>query len=478
MQRTATLLLLALLSGCTLSGALKSDAVSYDDVIEETTDKFLVVNILRARDKAPLHFSDIPLIHESLQATASLSPTVPFGSSPAPSSTRKSATATVSVQSSPTFDLNHLDTKDFVTGIASPIDAKFVKYWLDRRLDPRIVLFLFFSSVDIIDTQNHVSIRIENAPRDSIPAAREELEWEHGNASSKAPPAPCRAKADFQRYMKLINQLPHLYAMAYTERQVVADDVAIKPGDLADFLALDQSKFDLAFDATTKKYTIYALSAAPKIALCSGPISITRDAGGKTGPKRSDLCARPLVDISSKSRAEAKDPETKKVYFAKDENSPTSFCSVFDGVTAELAPSLPAKASATQGDVHRKYELQFNIRSVGEMIQFLGDLLAYQDAIRPYMPSKRLNDPVTLNWCGDAPANAGEPCSEGGVLFTAAADPLTARFSGTYRTETFAIANSSLDDHSLEVLSVLHQLVDLNKSATDVKTTPFVQVIP
>jgi hypothetical protein len=33
-------------------------------------------------------------------------------------------------------------------------------------------------------------------------------------------------------------------------------------------------------------------------------------------------------------------------------------------------------------------------------------------------------------------------------------------------------------DHSLEVLSVVHQLVDLNKSATDLRLTPTVQVVP
>lgn len=33
-------------------------------------------------------------------------------------------------------------------------------------------------------------------------------------------------------------------------------------------------------------------------------------------------------------------------------------------------------------------------------------------------------------------------------------------------------------DHAIEVLGVLHQLVGLNKSATDVRATPTVQVLP
>ncbi|MBM2855128.1 MAG: hypothetical protein HW417_2056 [Steroidobacteraceae bacterium] len=33
-------------------------------------------------------------------------------------------------------------------------------------------------------------------------------------------------------------------------------------------------------------------------------------------------------------------------------------------------------------------------------------------------------------------------------------------------------------DHTLEILAVLHRLLGLNKSATDIRATPFVQVVP
>jgi hypothetical protein len=33
-------------------------------------------------------------------------------------------------------------------------------------------------------------------------------------------------------------------------------------------------------------------------------------------------------------------------------------------------------------------------------------------------------------------------------------------------------------DHTLEILGVLHQLVGLNKSATDIRSTPAVQLLP
>jgi hypothetical protein len=44
-----------LLSGCLGSAMVKTDAINFGDAIEETTNKLLVMNLLRARDKAPLH---------------------------------------------------------------------------------------------------------------------------------------------------------------------------------------------------------------------------------------------------------------------------------------------------------------------------------------------------------------------------------------------------------------------------------------
>jgi len=134
-MRAILILAIALaLSACSLpTAAVRSQVVSYDDAIEDVTNKLLVLNILRAKDKAPLHFDEIPSIHETIQATGSLAFTIPYGPRP-PQWTRNSVAPGLNLQVSPSFEIDHLDTKDFVTGLASPIDPKFVKYWLDRGL--------------------------------------------------------------------------------------------------------------------------------------------------------------------------------------------------------------------------------------------------------------------------------------------------------------------------------------------------------
>src|SRR5580700_4838403 len=125
-MRLAIMLTLAMsLCGCMASNTVvRSQAMSFDDIIEDTTDKLLVLNILRAKDKAPLHFDEIPSIHESITGTASVQAVWPFG--PLNKSVaRNTLTAGSGIQLAPSFELDNLATKDFVTGMSTPIDPKF-----------------------------------------------------------------------------------------------------------------------------------------------------------------------------------------------------------------------------------------------------------------------------------------------------------------------------------------------------------------
>ena len=103
--------------GCgAASSLIKSDTLAFNDVIEDTTNKFLVLNTLRARDKAPLHFADIPLLRESIEQTASLSYLNLLGPRVS-TQPRDSLTLGAGIRMSPSFEVNHLQSKDFNTGI-------------------------------------------------------------------------------------------------------------------------------------------------------------------------------------------------------------------------------------------------------------------------------------------------------------------------------------------------------------------------
>src|SRR5947208_2352888 len=117
MRGIGTVALSAALAGCSVnSSIIKSDATSFNEVIEDTTNRLLVLNVLRARDKAPLHFADIPVIRESITQYVTAS-TLQFLGSTKPTTVTDSANYGFAMQIVPSFEINHLDSKDFNTGI-------------------------------------------------------------------------------------------------------------------------------------------------------------------------------------------------------------------------------------------------------------------------------------------------------------------------------------------------------------------------
>jgi len=481
------------LVGCGVPArVIRDQSISYDDAIEDTTNQLLLLNILRAKDKAPLHFDTIPSIHESLQANAQLQAAIPFGPLNK-STTRDTATPEIGVQVSPSFEIDHLITKDFATGIASPIDPKFVKYWLDRGLDRRIVLLLFFSRAEITgrdDQGNLHTITIRNSPEEALDALDAQQSF---GAVAKA--LRCDTQSEFQRYLKLIDSLTTFTARYVTERRLLAKDLALDPKapfkDLATLASLDPTKFQWV-RTDNSHYSIYALSSAPKTVLCfaNEPVAM-----GSQAPSNRSACLQSVVESAATATAPSATPIPEPAIPVSVPTSPSSYCQVFNGfVQAADATRQPPAAAKSASSI------RLESRSVGEMIQFLGDLVAYQEALkqRTHTPQTqfRLNNPVTLGYCADEPDAVREAgCAD--VFFNLRHSTCDTRFGVHYRGGLWAVPNYTrhagsdcpgeematdspgpVKDHTLQVFAVVQQLVDLQQSATDILQTPYVQVLP
>jgi len=498
MHRILIVALLILLTGCGLSSVvIKSEAINFGDVIEDTTNKLLVMNVLRARDKAPLHFADIPVVRESFQQNVSVG-MLQFLGGRFPTQVSDSLTSVVGFQMTPSFEINHLHSKDFITGISSPIDPKVVKYWLDRGLDRRIALLLFFSAVEIVETRSPAgpvhSIRIANAPREAAEVIQRRQQPFGGPEALR-----CDAQSDFERYLKLFNTLRTFFAATYRERRLLA--TGVKAGDALDsknlqaFAGLDQSKVQLVYDPERSTYSLYSLSSEQKVAFCfyddaraaGGPAAQYEaiDSGPAATSRRS--CSQSVVDVGLETtslRARSPSPVFFSGAAAVSEASP--YCSIYNRFVGA------GMAGGAGPDGYPKLELRLYIRSVGEIFQFLGDLLQYQDEVRKFVDdnprlSLKLNSPVTFGYCGDK----SEPgCDD--IFLRLDGDSCNARFSLNYRDRDYHVGNynppgagaacgsaqTARKDHTLEILGVLHQLVGLNKSAADIRSTPAVQVLP
>jgi hypothetical protein len=499
MHRICGLVLCACLAGCGVTTSMiKSDALSFNDAVEDATNKLLVLNVLRARDKAPLHFADIPVIRESMQQNATLGYIDLLGGILG-TTTRNTRAATIGAQFTPSFEVTSLHSKEFNIGMTTPIDPKIVKYWLDRGLDRRIVLLLFFSAAEIIETVSEKgpinTMRIANSPRDAIDIIKARRQVFGGPDALR-----CDTQSDFERYLKLINTLSTFFAHTYRERRMLARglnlDVEKNAKNLQSFAALDQNKIQLVYDKGLKAYNVFAVSPESKVAFClfdagptgdpkAGDFEMMMMAGGPArGTKQS--CFQQVVEIPPEDSTRAQLPETPITFVAPAAlAAPSRYCAIYNRFTN----IVPVDKSVE----YPRRELRLHIRSVGEIFQFLGDLVHYQEQIKRFMDTNpqsgmKINTPVTFGYCADKPTPG---CDD--IFVRLDGDRCNARFTVTYRDRDYHVANHSptaeteaacgprlteRKDHTLEILGVMHQLIGLHRSAADLRQTPTVQVLP
>src|SRR5438046_2728474 len=93
------------LSGCSLlslAPVVSSNAIDYHDVVEDVTNDILITNILRARDRAPLHYASLSIMHGSTAGAVSLQATLPFGPLHGSSSRNSLQIGGISITNTPT----------------------------------------------------------------------------------------------------------------------------------------------------------------------------------------------------------------------------------------------------------------------------------------------------------------------------------------------------------------------------------------
>ena len=134
------LLVAASLAACSLSGTVGRHSVAYNSSVEAATDTVLVLNVLRARDRAPLHFTTIGAIHGAFSLFAGLGTDL--------SRLRDGLEPAVLAGSSPSFDVAPLDRQDFARGLLRPLEPGLFRLLSDRGVPDQVLLHLLVSRFD------------------------------------------------------------------------------------------------------------------------------------------------------------------------------------------------------------------------------------------------------------------------------------------------------------------------------------------
>jgi hypothetical protein len=441
-----------------LGEGISHQVLDYFQVNDLASNQIILLNILYARDGAPLHFSELSQVRGQLSASASASTTFPFSAiNHATMAPRDLATIGASVSSAPSFDIASLDTKDFTAGVMAPITPQTVKFFLDEGVDYRIVLMLFFSGVRRAGTSEMVL----NAPDDSrvlctvtphsFGSNSEVTDYRIIGANEAC--AKSNEISEFLAYLDTINHISRVYPVSVrTPAKPVGPPFSLAmSSNLRAITGIDPAKYKLV-RLPSGQYQMMTVPHNSMVVLCqengaSGQVlTVLSDADDAQLRVREDACS---------TRQSSDD----------------------DG-TGNMSP--PGKM-ITIGQTTGTYALE--LRSTLEVIRYVGQVQAYQEAETERHPT-RPERCVTLQYI---PYDASHATCSGDVLIHLLRNEppiFSSDVSVMYNGDRWSLPpprnceGQQSCDLSQETLSIISLLLNQNKSAKDLTSTPAVEVVP
>lgn len=240
-----------LLAGCTASSFMEMGVSDYRKMFSTTGDEQILVNILRARDSAPLHFTELQTLGASTQLSSSLQVTDPIGQ-PNGSTARASLQGTFGAQTTPTFSLSSLELQQFTQGLMNPVSPSVIQQLLEEGVDRRLIFLLFFSGITDGNDFYLNNIRCDKT-----------------ELTPQSPPDWCYGH--FFNYLRKVNTITEkrIAARTYLELKPIGTSVPWPASTgVKDIAGIDPTKYSVEPDPNDPtKAIVYSISD-PRLALC------------------------------------------------------------------------------------------------------------------------------------------------------------------------------------------------------------------
>ena len=457
------------LAGCQ-SAPIAGSVVASNEAQEDAANKLLVLNIARAHERMPMHFSLIGQLRSGPGGWAygvpSLGLSVPFGGAATPS-----YGLTLGADGQTPADVSPLSNQEFMRGMTKMLDPELMAYFAKLGWPTSMLLHLFIESIDVVNEDGVVTDRLVNMPTDKNFARFEDFV----NAASS-----CELVADEDR----VDTFYSTKARAISPKEAADAKVAnlvVLAVDADEKVTKDKSKI--------AGYRLAAVTKAPVLRF----VALPGEANGKTnqcrtGPRfngvgRFDFTGEPTQDDPPVS-CEQKKPEEKKLEERKvgekegeagkntGSNKPIIYMQTMRQVATKSLGQEERRAGAQACPPPApKFTAQFVTRSPQGIIYYLGELSRAQNATWKVESFQR---PLTI----------GLPSNEKAILFqmrNAAHDDaaITVRYAG----QTFSVpkfsggAPGQLQDRSVMTLSLLMMVIGLQDKGMEAPTVNNVRVL-
>jgi hypothetical protein len=191
-----SLLLSFSFSSCIRVGDLSSNAMRYNEAVEEAQNKMLLLNIVRAKMHRPMYITDLSKITGNIKLDINTGPIetdyTPFvqsttttdpmtkimtTTSPARNLFGGKLVPSVDYAHSPTFDVNVLSTQEFMNGFLKPASKDLLSYYWEQGWPQELLLYLFVHHVRVHSSKDFTEAdeTFENHPSKVKPAELEKF---------------------------------------------------------------------------------------------------------------------------------------------------------------------------------------------------------------------------------------------------------------------------------------------------------------
>jgi hypothetical protein len=422
--------LLAVISGCGSpnSTSFRSMSHAYREVVESYSNDNILINIARASKKMPVSFLDIPSIMGtgSVSANAGLSATVYSGNpgslggflqpwAGAVGLANYIPTASLTVSGGYTFTQSSLDNATFMRPFLLDIKPEIVAYLSSNHAAPKSILYsLLVSSIDVVNDKREVVTNFVNDP-----SSKDYLRFQRALYILVA--AGLTAEPTFVK-------MPMSPIM---DEKLARDSFGMLVGALAVGVTLDE----VSQPGRPKQFRLIKLM--PDWRLC-----LNKTDG--------------------------------EVLFGKS-LSPENYCtqSYKSNTAQRTATELRALLSDGSDSGLKNLTIKVNLRSTRNIFDFLGDIVAMQNAENPHIV--KVFNPELLNASDSAKVSDFPPVP----LFVmqknkSVGKPLT---SLNYRGDTYTVPDHEISESfTKDVIVLLSQLLTLNKIAGSIPPSPSVLV--
>lgn len=149
------------LSGCVHLEQFSTRATEFNVQVADAQNKTLLLNIVRAANRFPMHFTELSTLSGTGTLTEGGTLTAPVGILNGGMGTG-SAAPTFSLTETPTFNVAVLETQEFYKGMLGPLSLDQIATYVDEGLQPELVYTLAFGELLYQDAPEARRLKFEN----------------------------------------------------------------------------------------------------------------------------------------------------------------------------------------------------------------------------------------------------------------------------------------------------------------------------